>query len=131
MQNENLLDGLRINDFVKLLTLILTIYYTGIMFKKISRECFIFARPTWSARTKTLLYAWIHDILTSVDTNVTVGIEISGMENLESVSSIEIISESGRDVNIYSVRERGAGRHHNFFRQEISVPRQVGHNPSA
>lgn len=27
MQNENLLDGLRINDFVKLLTLILTIYY--------------------------------------------------------------------------------------------------------
>lgn len=66
--------------------------------------------------------------LTSVDTNVTVGIEISGMENLESVSSIEIISESGRDVNIYSVREQGAGRHHNFFRQEISVPRQVGHN---
>uniref|UniRef100_K1PZX0 Uncharacterized protein n=1 Tax=Magallana gigas TaxID=29159 RepID=K1PZX0_MAGGI len=58
------------------------------------------------------------------DTNVTVGIEISGMENLESVSSIEIISESGRDVNIYSVREQGAGRHHNFFRQEISVPRQ-------
>lgn len=56
MQNENLLDGLRINDFVKLLTLILTIYYTGIMFKKISLECFIFARPTWSARTKTLLY---------------------------------------------------------------------------
>ncbi|XP_052676301.1 uncharacterized protein LOC128157734 isoform X1 [Crassostrea angulata] len=58
------------------------------------------------------------------DTNVTVGIEISGMENLKSVSSIEIISESGRDVNIYSVKGQGAGRHHNFFRQEISVPRQ-------
>lgn len=70
----------------------------------------------------------IHDLLTSVDTNVTVGIEISGMENLKSVSSIEIISESGRDVNIYSVRGQGAGRHHNFFRQEISVPREVGHN---
>lgn len=67
----------------------------------------------------------IHDLLTSVDTNVTVGIEISGMENLESVRSVEIIPESGLDVNIYTVREQGAGRRHNFYRQEISVPRQV------
>lgn len=58
------------------------------------------------------------------DTNVTVGIEISGMENLESVRSVEIIPESGLDVNIYTVKEQGAGRHHNFYRQEISVPRQ-------
>lgn len=128
MQNENLLNGLRINDFVKLLTLILTFYYTGIMSKKISLECCIFVRPTWSVCTKASIFAFTTFWPLHVDTNVTVGIEISGMENLKSVSSIEIISESGRDVNIYSVRGQGAGRHHNFFRQEISVPREVGHN---
>lgn len=61
MQNENLLDGLRINDFVKLLTLILTIYYTGIMFKKISRECFIFARPTCQPEQR---HCYMHEFTT-------------------------------------------------------------------
>lgn len=47
----------------------------------------------------------IYDFLIFVDINVMVGIEIFGMENLKLVSSIEIIFESGCDVNIYFVRE--------------------------
>lgn len=99
------MDGLRINDFVKLLILILIIYYIGIMFKKILFECFIFVCFIWLVRIKILLYVWIYDFLIFVDINVMVGIEIFGIENLELVSSIEIIFESGCDVNIYFVRE--------------------------
>lgn len=99
------MDGLRINDFVKLLILILIIYYIGIMFKKILLECFIFVCFIWLVRIKILLYVWIYDFLIFVDINVMVGIEIFGMENLKLVSSIEIIFESGCDVNIYFVRE--------------------------
>lgn len=99
------MDGLRINDFVKLLILILIIYYIGIMFKKILCECFIFVCFIWLVRIKILLYVWIYDFLIFVDINVMVGIEIFGMENLKLVSSIEIIFESGCDVNIYFVRE--------------------------
>nr|XP_022318221.1 uncharacterized protein LOC111121299 [Crassostrea virginica] len=55
------------------------------------------------------------------DTNVTIGIEVSGMEYLESVSSVEIISQTGQS-DIFPVRKEGFGRHHNFYRQIITVP---------
>lgn len=98
------MNGLRINDFVKLLILILIFYYIGIMFKKILFECCIFVCFIWLVCIKVLIFVFMIFWFLYVDINVMVGIEIFGMENLKLVSSIEIIFESGCDVNIYFVR---------------------------
>ena len=46
------------------------------------------------------------------------------MEYLESMSSVEIISQTGQS-DIFPVRKEGSGRHHNFYRQIITVPHHV------
>ncbi|XP_048729270.2 uncharacterized protein LOC125646783 isoform X2 [Ostrea edulis] len=58
------------------------------------------------------------------DTNITLGIEVSGMESLEFISSVEIIYNNGV-TDIYNVSKQGSGRHHNFYELELTVPDQA------
>ncbi|XP_061183011.1 uncharacterized protein LOC133191273 [Saccostrea echinata] len=58
------------------------------------------------------------------DSNVTLGVEVSGSEDLQLVSNVEIICLNGF-ADIYNVSKLGAGRQHNFYEVVITVPDQA------
>ncbi|XP_062588503.1 uncharacterized protein LOC134250170 [Saccostrea cucullata] len=58
------------------------------------------------------------------DSNVTLGVEVSGREYLQLVSSVGIICLNGFS-DIYNVSTLGAGRQHSFYEVVITVPDQA------